>query len=260
MMEPSRHSPMLALARELGGFLREDLGPRLLQHRASGDYREYLKSDGSPVTTGDLLSDRELKAWLARRCPDDLVVSEEDQHLAPALPHRCWLLDPIDGTLFYTTGGEFAIQLALVAGTSVEAAAIYFPRSDDLIISAGRIGAFLTSPAAPEERLAVSRVSELIEARVSLPPDLRERMPTACATPFREGWLSLLRGEIDARVARSSGYAWDIMPWLGALTAAGGTGVSLDGTPISFHTAADQVRGIFGASTAVVASLSQRLR
>jgi Inositol monophosphatase family len=62
-----------------------------------------LKSDGSPVSACDLAVERALIEFLRHYRPNDGILSEELGEVA--LGERRWLLDPIDGTSQFVSGG-----------------------------------------------------------------------------------------------------------------------------------------------------------
>ena len=67
------------------------------------EFREWLKADGSLVTTADLASDEQIAACLASLTPGVSVVSEEG---ANGVGHRQagWLVDPLCGTVPFAQG------------------------------------------------------------------------------------------------------------------------------------------------------------
>jgi len=58
------------------------------------------KADGSPVTEADLAVERLLRESLREMRPEDAVLGEEHGQLGDA--ERIWILDPIDGTGFFS--------------------------------------------------------------------------------------------------------------------------------------------------------------
>jgi fructose-1,6-bisphosphatase/inositol monophosphatase family enzyme len=60
----------------------------------------YTKGDGSPVTDADLASDRIIRRRIGEAFPDDAMLTEEGADEASRLTNpRCWVVDPIDGTI-----------------------------------------------------------------------------------------------------------------------------------------------------------------
>lgn len=83
-----------------------------------GDWQLQLKSDDSPITLADRLSNDCINEGLGLLPTSYPVVSEEN----PAIPyevrrhfHRFWLVDPLDGTReFLNRNGEFTVNIALI--------------------------------------------------------------------------------------------------------------------------------------------------
>ncbi|MEU4890318.1 MULTISPECIES: inositol monophosphatase family protein [Streptomyces] len=87
--------------------------------RAGDEWSEKrFKESGEEVTDADVEVERRVTRVLRERTPDIPVIGEESAEGGP-LPERCWLLDPIDGTMNYTRGAPLhAVSLAYAeAGT-----------------------------------------------------------------------------------------------------------------------------------------------
>ena len=76
-----------------------------IQVNGQQDLKIDFKSDKSPVTDIDLLSNEMIVDYLSREFSDDVVISEESiKKVAHADSY--WLIDPIDGTKDYIKGGS----------------------------------------------------------------------------------------------------------------------------------------------------------
>lgn len=97
----------------------------------SGSYSVNRKSDSSPVTGADLLSEKIIAEGIGRLTPDVPLVSEEsvtDTMAGDILPADYWIADPLDGTREFIKGnGEFCICLARVTGGEVREGYIVAP-------------------------------------------------------------------------------------------------------------------------------------
>lgn len=104
----------------------------------------YDKRDGSPVTDADLASDRIIRAGIAAACPGDPILTEEVADDPSRLgSRRCWIADPIDGTLqFIGRTGRFDVLLALVEDGRPVVAAIANPPSGIVLAAAAGQGAW----------------------------------------------------------------------------------------------------------------------
>ena len=89
---------MAASDDELARDLAVEAGRRLLELRASGT--------GDLRDAGDRLAHEFLTGELARRRPDDAVLSEEGQDDPARLAaQRVWIVDPLDGTREFGEAG-----------------------------------------------------------------------------------------------------------------------------------------------------------
>ncbi|MFI8823097.1 inositol monophosphatase family protein [Streptomyces sp. NPDC053431] len=104
-MTPDRE--LLAVAGEA-----VDLGARWLAGADAAWARTRHKPSGEEVTDADVEIERRIAEFLRRRTPGVPVVGEEGFAGGP-LPDRCWLLDPVDGTMNFTRGAPlYGISLA----------------------------------------------------------------------------------------------------------------------------------------------------
>ena len=88
-----------------------------------------IKSDGTPVSYGDLEVNRIITKKILELTPDLPIVSEETSHnkLTKNLTNF-WLVDPIDGTYDYINNlDEFTINAGLILNRKPVAGLIYAP-------------------------------------------------------------------------------------------------------------------------------------
>jgi histidinol-phosphatase len=107
-------------------FEVEDMAAELaLAHFESG-VSATLKADGTPVTEADRAVERLLRETLAQARPDDAFLSEELGQLGES--DRVWILDPIDGTAFFSRGDpNWRIHVALEVQGITEVAVVTSP-------------------------------------------------------------------------------------------------------------------------------------
>lgn len=148
------------------------------EHLVGADTLE--KRDKSPVTVADFASQAVVCRMLARACPDDPIVAEEDatdlralaqaavcaavvRHVnaalgeaapaaevldwidrggADAAAERYWTLDPIDGTKGFLRGEQYAVALALIEEGEVVLGVLGCP---NLSLRPGRTGALFAA-------------------------------------------------------------------------------------------------------------------
>jgi myo-inositol-1(or 4)-monophosphatase len=106
-----------------------------------GDYRQWSKEGGSPVTEADLAVNKYLCDTLLAARPDYGWLSEESADDAARLEkQKTFVVDPIDGTVaFLKNRPHFTICAAVVADGRPCCGVIYNPISDELY--AARTGA-----------------------------------------------------------------------------------------------------------------------
>ena len=112
-----------------------------LEIRRRGRMDTRRKSDNSPVSEGDMAANREIEGVLAAAYPDTPVVSEEAA--APALDPRkpYFLVDPIDGTREYISGGpDFTVNVALIQDRAPVAGIVLAPAKRTGYLASGTNG------------------------------------------------------------------------------------------------------------------------
>ena len=111
-------------------------------YQGSYDIRE--KSANNPVTTADLMVNRQIREIIYRAFPDDGWLSEETEDSPDRLAKsRVWVVDPIDGTEEFITGiPEFAISIALVVEGMPVIGVLHNPATAELFYAYTGGGAF----------------------------------------------------------------------------------------------------------------------
>lgn len=98
------------------------------------------------VTNIDIEVERGFRAMIAERFPDHVVLGEEfvEAGQREAVPHFCWVFDPVDGTTNYAHGLPiFCSSLALEIDGDPVVAAIYDPTRRELFTAERGQGAWL---------------------------------------------------------------------------------------------------------------------
>jgi histidinol-phosphatase len=139
-----------------------------------------------------------------------------------------WILDPIDGTVFFTRGDpNWRIHIALQVQGITEVALVTAPALQRCWWATRGGGSFESSwPREEREmrRLEVSRTSTLADAVLeALDDKSRARLPPSAARPPASPLplVELVRGEIDAFLAECC-HIWDHAPWVLLVEEAGG--------------------------------------
>lgn len=184
------------------------------------------KADGTPVTEADRAVERLLRDTLSAARHDDAFLGEELGRLGDS--DRVWILDPIDGTGFFSRGDpNWRIHVALQVRGITEVAVVTSPALRCRWWATRGGGAFESSwprAGATTRRLSVSTTSTLADAVLdALDDESRARLPAssvpAPASPLP--LVELVRGEVDAFLAERY-HTWDHAPWVLLVEEAGG--------------------------------------
>jgi fructose-1,6-bisphosphatase/inositol monophosphatase family enzyme len=201
------------------------------------------KADGSPVTEADRDVERLLRTSLTELRPGDALLGEELGQEGSS--ERVWILDPIDGTSFFSRRDpNWRVHVALEVDGVTELAVVTAPALG-LRWWATRDGGAFESVWPTEtghvRRLAVSTTSSFADAAVeSIDGSASGRRPAGfrpASTPLP--LVELVRGEIDGVLVEGY-YKWDHAPWVLLVQEAGGRFTDPCG-----GTAADQGGGIY---------------
>lgn len=173
-----------------------------------------VKADGSPVTEADRAVERLLRDTLSAARPGDAFFGEELGESGES--DRVWILDPIDGTNFFSRGDpNWRIQLALEINGITELAVVTAPALGIRWWATRGGGAFESPwPLGEPRRLEVSTTDARVVA-------LGNRLPMARPPTSPLPLVELVRGEIDAFLVERY-YKWDHAPWILIVEEAGG--------------------------------------
>jgi histidinol-phosphatase len=114
------------------------------------------KADGTDVTVADRDTERLIRAALAETFPGDGIVGEEYGATGDPRRGRCWLLDPIDGTTWFTLGVPmFATLIALLEDGEPVLGVVDLPALDQTWTGVRGGGSWLRDRHHAPQRLAV---------------------------------------------------------------------------------------------------------
>ncbi|QGK70092.1 3'(2'),5'-bisphosphate nucleotidase CysQ [Allosaccharopolyspora coralli] len=212
-------------------------GRRLVELRESSGHLEpqHLREEGD--RTGHEL----LLAELARRRPDDAVLSEHgtvglsDQDGAGTVGRshgRVWIIDPLDGTREFGEPGrdDWAVHVALAEGEDVVAGAVALP-ARDVVLSTAKPPVRL-DPGTRRPQLVVSR---------SRPPAFLTAVADdigADTVPMGSAGAkiaSVVLGAADAYVHAGGQYEWDSAAPVAVARAAGLHTSRIDGGVLRYN-------------------------
>ena len=113
-----------------------------LRHFQTADLAIDRKSDDSPVTVADRSIESALRTEIAREFPGDALLGEEHGEVAGTSGWR-WVIDPIDGTISFSTGVPlFGTLIGLERGTDVIAGICSMPALGERVWAARGRGAW----------------------------------------------------------------------------------------------------------------------
>ncbi len=93
----------------------------------SGTLKQWMKSPGALVTEADIESDRAISETLKRAGVPGRILSEESRS-GRASDELTWLIDPLCGTVPYSTGMQhWGVNIALRRGGTLELAVLALP-------------------------------------------------------------------------------------------------------------------------------------
>lgn len=176
------------------------------------------KADGTPVTAADLEVDEALVAVLGEKRPSDAVLSEEGG--ARGDDRRRWIIDPIDGTIPFSTGGAgWGTYVALEQDGELVLGVINHPvdrRRYWATRGAGARAATTTNGivVGPERNVQVSEVATLEEARFTAVPPMETpaldalRSVAIWVDPTYDFWVDVVEGRLDVLLSQG-GEVWD---------------------------------------------------
>ncbi|MDC3067986.1 3'(2'),5'-bisphosphate nucleotidase CysQ [Paracoccaceae bacterium] len=109
-----------------------DAGMMIRKIYESGDFKTYIKSDCSPVTTADKKADEIILKGLKSLFPRIPVVSEESEgEKSPS--ELFFLVDPLDGTKgFLNKTGNFTVNIALIENAEPKIGVIFSPMTGEV--------------------------------------------------------------------------------------------------------------------------------
>ncbi|RKX24643.1 MAG: hypothetical protein DRP46_12980 [Candidatus Zixiibacteriota bacterium] len=210
------------------------------------------KNYGDLVTAGDLNVEKIIAEAIFKRYPDHGLLSEEGAIANPGAEYE-WVLDPIDGTKYYTRGVPlYTISLALRKDNELVLGVVHSPEYNSLFSAEEGEGAYLgkrritCSDASAEEKMIVCaeipgihshtdiRRRAMDRFQILLDNVLRVRMMGSSALAMC--WTAM--GGYDAYVNLGSGSKiWDIAAGLVVLKESGAEITGRDGKIIAANPA-----------------------
>ncbi|MGE3246025.1 MAG: 3'(2'),5'-bisphosphate nucleotidase CysQ [Beijerinckiaceae bacterium] len=224
---------------------------------------EY-KDGGSPVSEADIAVDRFLHARLTALAPEAGWLSEESADDPVRLDKgRVFVVDPIDGTRAFINGDRrWGVAIALVGAGRPLAGVLYMPALDELYTAALGSGAArngLAIRASTQSTLGGARIAgpkkalDALTAKFSI-----EQEPRIPSLAYRLARVA--SGELDAALASTDAWDWDIAAADLIVREAGGSLTGLDGRPPQYNLPRPRHGILAAAGQGIHAPLMEALR
>lgn len=225
-----------------------EAGNRVLQLAKDG-FETHVKADQSPVTTADLEVDQRLKEVLLNSFPDDGWLSEETPDDGNRLNHaRVWVVDPIDGTKYFSMGiPQYAISLALVDGDHPAIAAIFNPATDEFFLAVQGEGATLNKRPIHVQSTPYEKLTILVNPNALKRKSFRQLGDMAHCQPMGSIAYTLAlvaAGRADAAINLGTQNEWDVAAGVLLVQEAGGFAADKQWNAIRFNKPMPSVKGI----------------
>jgi myo-inositol-1(or 4)-monophosphatase len=201
---------MTLVAREAG-----EIALRFFNAGAQTSASVEYKEGGSPVSEADLLVDRMLKERLKPLVPSAGWLSEETADISDRREKKLvFIVDPIDGTRAFIKGDRrWGISVALIEEARPILGVLHMPALSETFAAAKNLGASLNGA-----RIGASQRSSLAGLRFAGPIRAMDgleqqgyairREPRVPSLAYRLARVA--SGDLDAAVASTNAWDWDI--------------------------------------------------
>jgi histidinol-phosphatase len=126
------------------------------------------KQDGTEVTSADTEAEEIIRTHIENQYPSHGIQGEEFGLLRGKSRYR-WVIDPVDGTLWYRLGVPiFGTLIALLEDGEPQVGVIYFPVSNETVYAGRGLGCWHAGRSKEAERVRVAPVADLERATVSV--------------------------------------------------------------------------------------------
>ena len=204
-----------------------------------------IKSDGTPVSNGDLEINKIITKQILELTPDLPIVSEETSHNKSAKDlANFWLVDPIDGTYDYINNlDEFTINAGLILNKKPVAGLIYAPAKKRMFYSYGKDLAYELTNGKLINLKCNNKTNEdpikFVAYSNKIKPEIEKIYKQIGVTEFVRMRSSLkfcviASGEFDGYVAEARACEWDIAAGHAILQSAGGIISDFNGNEILY--------------------------
>jgi histidinol-phosphatase len=214
------HDDALAFALELAREAEREILPRFRRTAVE------RKADGTVVTAADREAEHAMRSRIAARFPEDAVLGEEHGRSGPENARRLWVLDPIDGTVWFTLGvPTFGTLVGVLEDREPVAGVIHFPALGETVYAALGNGCHWRLGEGAPQRVQVEPPVRLGAASVSAGgPQGSDILPAPDASVNLTALVRRLHAALDTVMK-----PWDIAALVPCVREAGGVATGLDG-------------------------------
>lgn len=203
------------------------------------------KSDGTPVTDGDLQTNEIIMKAIKTLTPSIPIVSEETVNLKEKNIHKTfWLIDPIDGTNSYINNkDEFTINAALIINKKPSLGLINVPEKKRLFYSYGPSNSYEITNNKERKLINLDKKNKNIITAVSYSNNLNSKIlefhnkfkvNTYKKVKSSLKFCLIAAGEFDLYIADPRAHEWDIAAGHAILEHAGGSVTDFNGNVIEY--------------------------
>ena len=224
-----------------------------------GDFEQWEKSPGNPVSEVDLAVDQFLQKRLAELDREAGWLSEETADSAERLLlPRVWVVDPIDGTRDFVRGRRgWAISIALVEGGRPLLGVLDAPARDEHWSAAAGGGAIRNG-------MLIRPSQRTILAGARVPADIVPKIDHDLVTVDKPNSIALrmamvAAGEADLVATLRWGFEWDIAAAALIAEEAGATVTDARGNTLRYNSTRGDAFGVLVASPGIHAAAVSRL-
>jgi histidinol-phosphatase len=126
------------------------------------------KPDGSDVTDADRRAEEVIREMITRQFPEDNVLGEEFGATHKAETKYQWVIDPLDGTTWFTLGVPiFGTLIALLEDGDPLLGVIHFPITGETVYAGKELGCWFKADDMDPVRIHVGAVTRLEDAVIS---------------------------------------------------------------------------------------------
>jgi 3'(2'), 5'-bisphosphate nucleotidase len=230
---------------DLAAALAERAAAEIIDIRTRG-FSIERKADNSVVTEADKAAEAIILAGLRSALPSCTVVAEEEaaSGVVTAASREFWLVDPLDGTREFSTGGtDFAVNIGLVRDGRPVLGAVAVPATGEIFGGITGIGAWrqkdgrrsaIAARMGPAEGLTV--VASRHHGDAVLLDGFLAGRKVARVVNFGSSlkFCRLAEGQADVYPRFGRTMEWDTGAPQAVLEAAGGSVETLDGRPLVY--------------------------